>query len=793
MTPERWRQVKQIFEAVFELPPAEQGAYVREACGGDTELRAEVESLLGPVDEGFLSGGAAAYAPEALAGEDWDRNLGRRIGAYRIVRLIGEGGMGAVYLAERAGEFEQRAALKLLRAGMDSRGFVARFRHERQILAGLDHPNIARLLEGGTTDEGRPYFAMEYIEGEPIDVYAASRALDTAARLRLFEQVCAAVEYAHRNLVVHRDIKPGNILVTAAGTPKLLDFGIAKLLPEAAAPEAASPETMGLTQAGLRLMTPEYASPEQVRGEPITTATDVYSLGGVLYQLLAGQAPHRFPSATPAEMERAVCETDARPPSQVAGAAVARQLRGDLDTIVLKALAKDPRQRYASVEQLSADIRRHLDGLPIQARPQTLVYRAGRFVRRNRVSVAAAVVVILSLAAGMAAAAWQAHVAQVERARAERRFNDVRKLAHTFLFDFHDAIQGLPGATPARQLVVAKALEYLNGLARESAGDPALERELAEAYLRVGDVEGGLGVPNLGDKQGALRSYKQALAIAARAAARDPLSVDWQRLLARAHSELGDTLAPDGDLAGAVPHYREAVRIFQSIAPRIGQDVAAQFEMMTAYETLAGALGNPGQANLGDARGATDCYLQARRIDEAIAAAHPDNLRSRRGVGVMDMKIGNIEMGSGKLAEALGRYQSAVATFQDAVARDPLNPTTRLFLGLAVGKVGVAFEAAGQTKAALDEYRQSSDIQRGVMESDPGNAMSQNSYALSLRTRADLLAKTGDRARALALDREALAIFRQLQAMDPKSSWRQAICADTLEAIAALTGAGGSK
>jgi non-specific serine/threonine protein kinase/serine/threonine-protein kinase len=570
--------------------------------------------------------------------------------------------------------------------------------------------------------------------------------------------------------------------VTAAGTPKLLDFGIAKLLPQAAAPA-----TIGLTQTGLRMMTPEYASPEQVRGEPITTATDVYSLGAVLYQLLAGQAPHDFPTPSPLEIERAVCETDARPPSQVAGPALARQLRGDLDTIVLKALDRDPRQRYASVEQLSADIRRHLDGLPIQARPQTLVYRAGRFVRRNRVPVAAAVLVMLSLTAGMAAAAWQAHVAQVQRLRAERRFNDVRRLAHTFLFDFHDAIQGLPGATPARQLVVAKALEYLNGLARESAGDPALERELAEAYLRVGDVEGGLGIPNLGDKQGAQRSYNQALAIAARAAARDPRSVDWQRLLARAHSDLGDMVAPNGDLVGAVQHYREAVRIFQTIEPRIGQDVAAQFEMVTAYESLGGVLGNPGQPNLGDARGAADCYRQARRIDEAIAAAHPDNLRSRRGVGVMDMKIGNIEMGAGKLDEALGQYQSAVATFQAAVARDPLNPTTRLFLGLAIGKVGAAFEAAGQTQAALAQYRQSSDIQRGVMESDPGNAMSKNSYAISLRNRAHLLVKTGDRAGALALYREALAIFRQLLSLDPQSPWRQDLCAETQAAIAELS------
>ena len=561
MTPERWRPIKQIFQTAFELTPEERSTYVQQACGGDGELRLEVESLLLSVEaEEFLSGAAAEYVPEALAEEAWDRNLGRRIGAYQIVRQIGEGGMGAVYLAERAGEFQQQAALKLLRAGMDSRGIVTRFRHERQILAGLDHPNIARLLEGGTTEEGRPYFVMEYVEGEPIDVYAAKRGLGIEERLRLFQQVCAAVQYAHQNLVVHRDIKPGNILVTGPsgqpGTPKLLDFGIAKLL-SSDVPR----ETVGLTQAGLRLMTPEYASPEQVRGEPITTATDVYSLGAVLYQLLAGQMPHDFPSGSPAEMERVICETDPRPPSQVAGEPVARKLRGDLDTIVLKALQRDPRRRYGSAEQLSADIQRHLDGMPIQARPQTLVYRAGRFVRRNRVPVAAAALVMVSLAAGMAVAAWQARIAHAQRLRAEKRFNDVRQLAHAFLFDFHDAIQNLPGATPARRLVVDKALQYLNSLAQESAGDQALERELAEAYLRVGDVEGGTGVPNLGDKPGALESYRRALAIAERGVRRDPQSLEWQRYLARAHFSVGDILAQRNDLAAAVPHYREAVRI----------------------------------------------------------------------------------------------------------------------------------------------------------------------------------------------------------------------------------------
>jgi eukaryotic-like serine/threonine-protein kinase len=791
MAPERWRQIKQIFQAAFELPREERPIYVERACGGDQELRAEVESLLlSTEDEDFLSGAAAGYVPDALADEAWDRNIGHRVGDYEILRLIGEGGMGAVYLAERVGEFQRRAAVKLLRTGMDSRGIVRRFRNERQILAGLDHPNIARLLEGGTTEEGRPYFVMEYVEGQPLDGFAARHALGIEERLRLFQQVCAAVEYAHQRLVVHRDIKPGNILVAEPmdgqpPTPKLLDFGIAKLLGS-----DVSRETAGLTRAGMRLMTPEYASPEQVRGDPITTATDVYSLGAVLYQLLAGRTPVELPTDSAAEMERAVCEKDPRPPSQVAGPPAGRQLRGDLDTIVLKALQKDPARRYASAERFSADIERYLDGMPIQARPRTLVYRAGRFVRRNRWRVAAAAVVMVSVTGGLAVAVYQARIAQAERLRAERRFNDVRRLAHTFLFDFHDAIQNLPGSTPARHLVVEKALEYLNGLAQESAGDLSLEHELVEAYVRVGDVQGNGGYPNLGDVPGALASYRRALAIAERAVRADPRNATSQRYLARVHVSLGDMFALRGDPAGAVPHYRQAVAIFEAIAPRIAGDVAAQFDRSNAYAALADELGNPGFPNLGDARGAKDAYAKARGIDQAIVAAHPDNVRGWRAVGLMEMRIGDVERGSGDTKAGLRQYQTAVQALQTALARDPLAPNTRLLLGMAVGKVGSTFEAAGEYRTALAEYRKANEIQRGLLEADPRNAQTQSTYAFSLQDLAHLLAKTGDRAGALAAYREALVIIRRFLDADPQNPRRQARYAETLTAINELASSG---
>jgi len=790
MPPERWQQIKGIFQAAFELPPAERQAYVGRACAGDGELRAEVESLLASMDDAeFLSGAAGEYVPGALGDESWDRNIGRRVGAYQMVRLIGEGGMGAVYLAERADEFRQQAAVKLLRAGMDSRAIVRRFRTERQILAGLDHPNIARLLEGGTTEEGRPYFVMEYVEGEPIDAYAARCGLGIEARLRLFQQVCAAVQYAHQHLVVHRDIKPGNILVTEpagdagaqAATPKLLDFGIAKLLGT-----ENLQETAGLTRTGLRLMTPEYASPEQVRGEPITTATDVYSLGAVLYQLLAGQTPLDLPSGSAAEMERAICEKDPRPPSHVAGEAIARQLRGDLDTIVLKALHKDPARRYASAEQLRADIQRYLDGLPIQARPQTLVYRAGRFVRRNRLRVAAAAIALVSIAAGFAMAVYQARIAQAQRLRAEKRFNDVRRLAHTFLFDFHDAIQDLPGATAARHLVVDTALKYLDGLERESAGDASLEHELVEAYVRVGNVQGNGGYPNLGDAAGSLASYRRALAIAERMVRADPGNVDAQRDLARAHQSLGDMALLRDDPASGVPQFRQAVAIFEAIAPRIAGDVAAQFDVGNAYAGLGDELGNPGFPNLGDARGAKDAYQKALVVYLGVTKAHPEISRAVRAAGLMQARIGDVEMGIGDIKAGLRQYQQAVGTLEGLLAREPLNASARLVLGLAVGKVGAAFERSGDNRAALAEYRKGVEIRRKLMDADPQDMQALSAYAFGLQDLGAFLSRTGDRTGALTPYRESLAIVKRLLDSDPQNPRRRARYAELAKAVEGL-------
>ena len=516
--PARLQAIEAIFHAALDVETGRLEEFLDERCAGDASLRRDVESLLAAHRQtgSFIDTPIATLDEKLFDDEEApDQLVGQTVGHWEILKRIGSGGMGAVYLARRADrQYEQQVALKLIKRGMDTEAMLRRFRNERQILAGFDHPNIARLLDGDTTDDGLPYFVMEYVEGLPIDEYCDLQALDVTGRLQLFRQVCAAVSYAHRRAVIHRDLKCSNILVGSDGVPKLLDFGIARLLQAGDAAE--SPVTM-LEQ---RVMTPEYASPEHLLGAPVTTASDVYSLGVVLYRLLTGQLPHRLKAQSAEDMARTVGQTEPQRPSAVVETTSSRRLRGDLDNIVLMALRKEPERRYTSVEEFSEDIGRHLERRPVQARPDTLAYRAGKFVRRNTGVSVAATLVVLSLVGGIVMTSWQAQrareqeaIAIAEKARAERRFNEVRQLARSVLFDYHDAIENLSGATAIRERLVNDGLAYLDSLAGEASDDPELQRELAAAYDRVGDVRGkAYSAANLGDFAGARESYDQSAA-----------------------------------------------------------------------------------------------------------------------------------------------------------------------------------------------------------------------------------------------------------------------------------------
>jgi serine/threonine protein kinase len=536
-----WPKVKEIFSAALELKPHERVSFLKKACATDENLRREVLALLSAHDASgdFIQNPAVVDVGFMVNDVSKDTNhsavAGRHIGTYEIIRELGRGGMGAVYLASRADEsFDKRVALKLIKRGMDSDAIIKRFVMERQILANLDHPNIARLIDGGTTDDGLPYFVLEYVEGTTITRYCDEHKLNTLERLKLFLQVCTAVQFAHQSLVVHRDLKPSNIIVTKDGTPKLLDFGIAKLL-------SMDSTLVEATETVARLLTPEYASPEQLRGLPITTTSDVYSLGVILYELLSGHRPFTLAGRSAEEVVRMITASEPLKPSVVITRHKAtsqtdnehhsltpesisrtregnvdklrRRLVGDLDNILLKALRKEPERRYSSVQDLSADIQRHLTGLPVLAREDTFAYRAGKFIQRNKVSVAAAAVVAITLITATVVTTWQATVAKRERANAERHFKEVRNLTNSFLFEFHDSIADLNGATQAREMVVKKAQEYLSGLAQEAGNDRELLWELSTAYLKLGDVQGRPGFSRTGDTSGALKSYEQSLEI----------------------------------------------------------------------------------------------------------------------------------------------------------------------------------------------------------------------------------------------------------------------------------------
>ncbi|MDP9004661.1 MAG: serine/threonine-protein kinase [Verrucomicrobiota bacterium] len=491
---ERWARVKELFEAAADLSPNARGALLKRECDGDDALRREVESLLDSdaQTDAFIEL-PVLEMPRDLFPEPTEESLaGRQFGAYQVIREIGRGGLGAVYLAARSDdEYRKQVAIKLVRRGLDTEDILRRFRNERQILAQLDHPNIARLIDGGTTQDGLPYFVMEYVEGEPIGGYCDTHGLATSERLNLFRKVCAAVTYAHQNLVIHRDLKPSNILVTQEGEPKLLDFGIAKLL---------GPEEEAQTMIGQQIMTPEYASPEQVKSETITTVSDVYSLGVLLYELLTGRRPYRLKTRTAEEIGRAITDQEPERPSTAAGGTSSnpaedpdskscpsnpRSLRGDLDNIVLMAMRKEPARRYTSVGQFSEDIRRHLDGLPVIARKDTVAYRAERFVSRHRIGVAAATLILLSLIGGIIATLIQVRTSHRERAKAEAISNFLGRTLNASNPDKN------PNGQPTVKDILDDASKRLaaDALSDQPEVRAELQRIVGESYFSLGQYD----------------------------------------------------------------------------------------------------------------------------------------------------------------------------------------------------------------------------------------------------------------------------------------------------------------
>jgi len=729
-----WSDVRALFDRALEEPADTREAFVKTSAA-PAAVRHEVLSLLSHCDaadetrSGFLGTPAAA---ELLRGDPALQRIGQHLGPWQLIGLLGRGGMGDVFDARRAdGAFEGHVAVKVLRRGMDSEAVLQRFSQEQQVLARLDHPHIARLIDAGRTSDGLPYFVMERVQGEPID--RACFLLPVEARLRLFLQLADAVVHAHRNLLVHRDLKPSNVLVTPGGEVKLLDFGIAKPLEQGDA---------ALTAEGVRPYTPHYASPEQVRGEPVSTATDVYSLGVLLYVMLTGQRPYGRNARTAVEAASCVLGEEPTRPSSLAairrgdettGGVAAKRLRGDLDNILFKAMHKRVDVRYPSVEAFAADVRAHLGGFPVGARGRPLAYVAAKFVSRNRLATAATALGLCALIGGLAGFAWQAQRTEVARRDAERRFADVRRLANQLVFKYHDQIAQLPGAVKVREALLADAIEYLDGLRVGADADPKLARELAETYLRIAALQGdsfGMSMERL-DQAG--QSLDKAIKLL-------PLYID----------------RPDVELAAL--------------------NMAS--EIWVGRATLDGRRGDLGRSmqNLQQAHALGE-RARARAPDDVHVISHLATLNGR-----IAMLLGsNITMASlGRVDEAERYWADAVPLFEGLVRREPaVAEWVHQLAWACVGRSGWHL-LAGQNEQALSWAERTVALRDQASRMQPENGHYLYQAATARMALGSALAGAQQHQRALAAYDEALPVLRAAAAKDPsnKAARRDLVLAD---------------
>ncbi len=792
MPSQQWQRAEDLFLAAADLSEGERAAFLVRECGGDGALRAEVESLLAfdRAPRRSIADVLEAAATSLLGSGEL---TGKRLGPYRITGRVGVGGMGAVYLAGRDDDqFNKRVAIKLLKSSLAPGYLRERLRQERQILAGLDHPYIARLLDGGTTDDGAPYFVMEYVEGLPIDTYCDLHSATIEQRITLFRKACEAVSYAHRNLVIHRDLKPSHILVDQDGMPKLLDFGIAKLL------NTGGDETATATVHWV--LTPDYASPEQVRREAVSTATDVYSLGAVLYRLLTGVNPHALESYTPLEIERVVCRDEpARPSLAAADAGRRKRLTGDLDNIVLMAMRKEPERRYASVEQLSEDLRRYLAGLPVSAQQDTVRYRTGKFLRRHRGAAAAALLAVLGLTGGATAALWEAHrahearliaerqreeavvarhEAEIERARAllasgraegqareadaqrklaQERLKELVELANRSVFDIQDAIERLPGATEARRKIAKTTLEFLQDLAQKAGDDPRVLCVLTQAYMRLGDVQGLPLQASLGDYGAALESYRKSYAIL------DKLPPDTELRVRRAGLDyrIGRVLITTSKTQEGFASLERGLRIARAVErDRPGNGDAIQ----TAASIAAALTEQYRQFDLAKATFYAEALVASER---KLAGLRPKNDDTIRGLADAYCIMGTTRSLSGDLQQALADARTCAGIREDLVRRRPNDAGYQRDLMLAYGhigdRLGNPFVAnLGDRASAKVYFEKARKVVEPLAAADRVDGLAQSDLAVVLMRIGAVAEKPEERDEALAVLRQAARIFEQM-------------------------------
>ena len=811
---ETWTRIKDLFAEAIELPESDRENFlagirdiaVREELG--LMLRAHFRSpdfIERPavVEHGFVESG-----PEDCVD---DVRIGSTIDEYKIIEKIGSGGMGSVYLAEHSGDgFNKRVALKLIKRGMDTDLVMKRFLMERQILGRLEHPNIATMLDGGSTAEGSPYFVMEYVNGVSIKAFCESNRLSTRKRLELFMKVCSAVSYAQQNLVVHRDLKPSNILINKDGEPKLPDFGISKLL----SPDWAATTTEA-TATQFKVLTPEYASPEQFRGEMTTTGTDVYSLGIVLYELLTGRRPFQFAGMSSSEIAEVLLSQEPVKPSTAAlnpyrastvpnssgpandvddvgmasVTADSRSLKGDLDNIVLKAIRREPERRYTSVQEMADDIQRHLDGMPVTATADTFMYRTGKFISRNRPAFFTAVLVSVLLVASASTAIWQAVRANEQRAAAEERFNDVRALANSLIFDLHDSIMDLPGATPARKLLVARALEYLDKLAKEGSNDMSLQMELAAGYEKIADVQGNPLGPNLGEIDGAIESYTKALNL--RETLFEKGTPEDRYATAMLHSKLFRIMQTRGLMDDAESHCRRAAMILERLS---ADDETAPLYRVTAARFFL-ELGDLLVTRTdGDVEQALENYRKSISLSESIPASPVLDEIGGDGLSLREKMLSVTQMAYRRLGqrfelrqqndEALSAYRRAMEESEKLVAAgNPRKPSAEIVLAISLGNLGRLEAATGDPALGMEKVDLAIEISERTFAADKKNYLAASELALANWNAGKIFLIQNEPGRSLASFQKALDIQKRLLENNPNDLYNLGNLAETYASI----------
>ena len=749
MTRENWARITSLFGQVLDLTPDERLTFLQRVGAEDADTARELASLLEQHERPgeFLPSLPLPAAPIPDLS-------GRTVGAYRLIRLLGSGGMGAVYLAERTdGAFSKQVAIKLLCTPFLHA--VTGLEHEREVLARLDHPNIARLLDGGSTPEGLPYLVMEYVDGTPIDRYCRERDLSIDDRIKLLLEVCSGIAHAHRSLIIHRDIKPENILVTSDGVVKLVDFGIAKLLDE------------GPNVTLQRPATPAYSSPEQLRGEPVTTASDVYSLGVLAYVLLTDSSPYPLRSGRLDEVLQAVLNAEPLRPSLIPGLApqTARTLRGDLDNILIMAIARDSERRYSSVQQFAEDLEHYRKGFPVRARPDTVGYRIRKFVGRYRIASAFAALALLFLIGGIAVTAWQARVA-------ERRFEDLRQFAHAVVFDVNDSLSAIPGTITVQKHVVETALRYLDRLNENNVRDSSLREEVAAAYIRIGKVQGGAFEPNLGDSRGAAASFGKAIVAIGPA----PATSRLQHLLMEAHIDVAELAV---DPIQGLPEFAAAIRAGE-------QQLGAHPDDVEVLRLMAAAL--EGWATVDHL---ADRVLEEERMSSRalnfrlrIVALSPGSWQEEMYLTKAIAQYALAKQQAAAYSDSLAELRRAGALLQTALQDNPGNQLLIRELADEHSRAGAVLRLMGRLGESEAELNEAIRLLEPIVIADPHNSQYRGDLSYAWFRLAETLRKKGDLARALELHQKALAARRERAALDTGMPFIRWDLSQSLNAVA---------